>query len=157
MKPSAALLSLLLLCAPLVSRGAAPTPAATSDAETADLQAVVNGFARMSQTRQPPPAWRHDLAHGGLTIYPADEKTFRYSDFQPVQPFVKGPGQFYVVDVFAQGDRHQRPVYLYLLAKQGYHVRTVVAFHIVDGKPRRVADRDVPRKKEAVRPGDLFR
>ena len=156
MKTLAASLSLLLLFAPLVSRGAAPAPAETPDAETADLQAVVNGFVEMSKEHKPTLAWRHDLAHGGLTIYPADEKTFRYSDFQPVQPFVKGPGQFYVVDVFAQGDRHQRPVYLYLLSKRGNHVKTVTAFHIVNGKPQRIVDRE-PRKEAVVKPGDLFR
>ena len=139
MKTLAASFACLLLFAPLASRGAAPVPAETPDAETADLQAVVNGFAKMSRTHQPRLAWRRGLAHGGLTVYPADANTFRYSDFQPVQPFVQGPGQFYVVDVFAQGDRHQRPVYLYLLSKQGHRVKTVAAFHVVDGQPQRIA------------------
>ena len=149
--------SLVLLCFTLLpaSRAASPAPE-PPDAETADLQAVVNGFAKMSKEHRPPLAWRRDLTHGGLTVYPGDANTFKYSDFQPVQPFVKGPGQFYVVDVFAQGDRHQRPVYLYLLSKRGNHVKTVTAFHIVNGKPQRIVDRE-PRKEAVVKPGDLFR
>ena len=121
-----------------VSR-AVPSTQVQPDAETADLQAVVNGFLQMSQTHQPPLAWRRHLAHGGLTAYLGDAKTFRYSDFAPLQPYAQGPGQFYVVDVFAKDDPQQRPVYLYLLTRTGHHVKTAAAFHVVNGKPQRIA------------------
>ena len=132
-------LAVLFLAVRPVGQAAPPAPTASPDAETADLQAVVNGFLQMSQTHQPPLAWRRHLAHGGLTVYPGDAKTFRYSDFAPLQPYAQGPGPFYVVDVFAQGDAHQRPVYLYLLSKAGRHVRTVAALHVVNGQPQRIA------------------
>ena len=139
MKILAASLALLLLALSPAVCAAAPAAPEPPDAETADLQAVVNGFLHMSQTHQPPLAWRRHLLHGGLTVYPGDAKTFRYSDFAPLKPYAQGTGLFYVVDVFAKGDQQQRPVYLYLLSKTGHHVKTVTALHVVNGKPQRIA------------------
>ena len=138
MKIPAFLLAILLLVAPTVSRGVASPTSDQVDAESADLHAMTVSFLRVSRERKPPLAWRQHLEHGGLDVFVATPKTLRAKPFNALLPFVQGPDTFYAVNVYAKGDAEHRPIYLYLLTRNGSRGKIVAAFHVADGQAQRI-------------------
>ena len=136
------ILSILLAALCFATTGKGGEPAALTEAQIEAqmvmLQSVTGEFFRLSSGEKPVLTWKTAVGKCEQNILPLSQHSLATADFAPLHPLVDKPEEYCAVNVCADKDPDQRPVYLYLFSYKERTAKLVAAFHVQDGKAERI-------------------